>query len=431
MTNVVLDIYSIIVCLILFLYLTYGNRKHNMLNRYFRNMCAANVIMLLGDMPNWLCEGTARPWFPAVLWSGTVIYYLSAVPMVYFFTCYITEYMSERTKVSMLYKKIVLVMGIVYSIGVLLSLRRGLFFSISKENIYQRGDWFWFSQAIPFFVYLLVFFFIFLYRNHFSRRERWIFSSYILFPAFAEGIQMAFYGVALLNTAITVSLLVIFINIQLQRELLLEHQETEMTKMRISMMLSQIQPHFLYNALTAIRQLCDIDPRQAKEAIRDFAWFLRANMDSLTNEEPIPFEQELKHTKRYVNLEMQRFRGRFKVNYDIQAAEFTIPPLTLQPIVENAIRHGVMKRAEGGTVTVRAEEDEREFRILVCDDGVGFCAKGVGEREMPDRSAENSHIGTENVRKRLQAMCRGTLELDSKPGEGTTALIRIPRRDKE
>ena len=234
----------------------------------------------------------------------------------------------------------------------------------------------------------------------------------------------------MLNTAITVSLLVIFINIQLQRELLMEHQETELAKMRINIMLSQIQPHFLYNTLTTIRQLCDLDPMQAKQAIRDFAWFLRSNMDSLTNKERIPFEQELQHTKSYVNLELQRFRERLKVNYDIQSSDFTIPPLTLQPIVENAIRHGVMKREEGGTITIRTEEDEIEYRIFVYDDGIGFQVKESGEGIKTDRPEEKCHIGTENVRKRLQAMCNGTLDIYSRPGEGTTALIRIPRRDR-
>lgn len=430
MTNVVLDLYSITICLILFIYLASGNRKHNKLNRYFRNMCAANIIMLLGDMTNWLCEGTSNSWFPVLLRSGTAVYYLSAVLLVYFFACYITEYMSVRTKVSLLFKKTVLALGFFYSIGVILSLRKGLFFSISEENIYQRGEWYWLSQAIPLLVYLLACLFIFIYRRQFSKREKWIFSSYILFPVIAEGIQICFYGVALLNTAITVSLLVIFINIQLQRELLMEHQETELAKMRINIMLSQIQPHFLYNTLTTIRQLCDLDPMQAKQAIRDFAWFLRSNMDSLTNKERIPFEQELQHTKSYVNLELQRFRERLKVNYDIQSYDFTIPPLTLQPIVENAIRHGVMKREEGGTITIRTEEDEIEYRIFVYDDGIGFQVKESGEGIKRDRPEEKCHIGTENVRKRLQAMCNGTLEIYSRPGEGTTALIRIPRRDR-
>lgn len=201
----------------------------------------------------------------------------------------------------------------------------------------------------------------------------------------------------------------------------MEQQEKELTNARIDIMLSQIQPHFLYNSLTAIRRLCNVDPQKARECINDFSLFLRANMNSLTSKTPIPFEQEMKHTMSYLNLEQQRFHSRLQVVYDIKAREFDIPPLTLQPIVENAVRHGILKRTQGGTITIRSEGKKEKYCITVQDDGVGFEADTYVK-------GKHDHIGIANVRERLEAMCGGTLEIQSVPGEGTTATITIYKK---
>ena len=199
----------------------------------------------------------------------------------------------------------------------------------------------------------------------------------------------------------------------------MERQVKELAEQRIDIMLSQIQPHFLYNSLTTIRRLCDNDPQKAKETIKDFSMFLRANMNSLKSKAPIPFEQELTHVRNYLTLEQQRFQERLNVIYDIQSEDFYLPPLTLQPIVENAVRHGVLKREDGGTITIRTSETEKGHIIIVEDDGVG-----IGTMDEKDGHA---HIGVENVRGRLNALCNGTLELQGKVGFGTIMTITLPK----
>ena len=230
-------------------------------------------------------------------------------------------------------------------------------------------------------------------------------------------------GVAVVNIGVALALLFILVNIQFEHELLLKRQEKELAEQRIDMMLSQIQPHFLYNTLTTIRQLCDVDPQKAKAAIRDFSLFLRGNMDSLNSKAPIPFEQELSHVEHYLALEQQRFQERLHVVYEIAARDFSIPPLTMQPIVENAVHHGVLKREEGGTVTVKTEETSDAYLVTVSDDGVGF------RPDMRPPDDGRTHIGIENVRGRLSALCGGTLTLHSEAGVGTTALLAIPKRE--
>ena len=193
--------------------------------------------------------------------------------------------------------------------------------------------------------------------------------------------------------------------------------ENKLIQNQISIMLSQIQPHFLYNSLTAIRELCLIDPKKAYETVDEFSTYLRGNLDSLSFKKPIPFEKELSHVKTYLSLEKKRFGDNLNIIYDINASLFLIPSLTLQPIVENAVRHGVTKREDGGTVTITTEETEAEAIITVTDDGVGF--------DPTLQKSNNRHVGIANVRSRLSTMCDGTLKISSEPGVGTTAVIII------
>ena len=143
-------------------------------------------------------------------------------------------------------------------------------------------------------------------------------------------------------------------------------------------------------------------------------------MDSLTQTDLIPFGQELSHVQNYINIEKIRFGDRLKVDYAIGCTQFFIPVLTVQPLVENAIRHGVTKKREGGTVTIRTFEDARGFVIEVFDDGVGFDPALSGCDGQP-------HTGILNVRTRLQNMCGGSLEIASCPAKGTSSIVRIPK----
>jgi len=196
--------------------------------------------------------------------------------------------------------------------------------------------------------------------------------------------------------------------------------ERKLAESRISIMLSQIQPHFLYNALAVISRLCDKDPAEAKKATINFSNYLRANMNLLERTEPIPFENELNHTIGFLNLEKAMYGEALNVIYDIQTKNFKLPALTMQPIAENAIKHGIGKKEGGGTVTISTKETESGYFIIVSDDGVGF------EQEKTVDDGQR-HIGINNVRLRLSAQCGGSLEIESKPDAGTTATIIIPK----
>ena len=185
-------------------------------------------------------------------------------------------------------------------------------------------------------------------------------------------------------------------------------------------MLSQIQPHFLYNALTSIYRLCDVKPEAAKEAVSNFSKYLRGNLDSIKQTKMISFADELHHLEAYLSLEKIRYDDDLDIKYDIKATEFFIPPLTVQPLVENAVNHGISDMPHGGCVTISTEEMPDRYEIRVRDNGVGFD---------PDTIPVDgrSHVGISNVRSRLNIMCNGTLDIKSAPGQGAVAIIQIPK----
>lgn len=420
--NIALDLFCMILCLIPIVYLVNERRYQLKLNRFFMGISISNAFMILGDLADWCIQDASVPNLKLVLSLFSMVYYVSSAFVLYFFARYMDEYLklSERTRKSFL--AVVTAICSVQIFFAVLSPFTGAFYYVSDGG-YQRGPLFMISQVVPLLCYLLFTFLLILCRKKLTRRELVFFLLYIFIPLGAEMTQMFFRGIAVVNVGVTLALLFIFVNIQSERDLLIKQQEKELMEGRIDMMLSQIQPHFLYNALATIHQLCDIDPKQAKEAIRDFSLFLRGNMDSLRSKAPIPFEQELSHAENYLSLERQRFQGRLRVVYEIGARDFSIPPLTLQSIVENAVRHGVLKREEGGTVMVRTEETDTGYVITVQDDGMGFPVK-------PDEQDTRSHVGIENVRGRLDAHCGGTLTLHSERGVGTTAIITIPKEEE-
>ena len=194
--------------------------------------------------------------------------------------------------------------------------------------------------------------------------------------------------------------------------------EAELKESRISIMLSQIQPHFIYDTLGTIERMCLKDPRKAFDLVRNFSLYLRGNFSELDSVAPIRFAEEIKHVEYYVNIEKVRFPD-MNIEYDVETTEFVLPALSVQPLVENAIKHGLMRLETGGTVVIRSYETPTHFCVEVKDDGVGF------DTSLP--IDDKKHVGLRNIRGRLKAMVNGDLILESKINVGTKAVIMIPK----
>jgi len=214
------------------------------------------------------------------------------------------------------------------------------------------------------------------------------------------------------------------------REIILEERtinelENNLIQKQIYIMLSKIQPHFMYNSLSVIQQLCTINPKLAEETILEFSDFLRCNLDSLSLSEPVPFVRELRHIEAYLSLEKKRFGKKVRIVFNINYFDFKLPALTLQPIVENAVKYGIIRKENGGTVTIITEKDGDNIVVKVIDDGVGIDPWNTVQFD------GRTHIGLENIRNRLVTMCGGSLEIQCKPGEGTIAVIIVPVKKGE
>ena len=196
--------------------------------------------------------------------------------------------------------------------------------------------------------------------------------------------------------------------------------EAELKESRISIMLSQIRPHFIYNTLGTIERLCLKDPQMAFELVRNFSLYLRGNLSELDSVAPIRFSDEIKHVQHYVNIETVRFPD-IIVEYQLDSADFAIPAISVQPLVENAIKHGLMPLESGGKVVIRSYETKTHFYVEVKDNGVGFDTSVVVDKK--------EHIGMTNIRERLKAIVNGELIVESAVGVGTKATIMIPKEE--
>ena len=194
--------------------------------------------------------------------------------------------------------------------------------------------------------------------------------------------------------------------------------EAELKESRVSIMLSQIQPHFIYNTLGTIERMCLKDPEKAFDLVRNFSLYLRGNFSELDSVSPIRFSEELKHVEYYVNIEKVRFPD-MNIEYDVAATDFVLPALSVQPLVENAIKHGLMRLESGGRVLIRSYETPTHFCVEVKDDGMGF------DTSLPIEPKK--HVGLRNIRGRLKAMVNGELIIESQVGAGTRAVILIPK----
>ena len=197
-----------------------------------------------------------------------------------------------------------------------------------------------------------------------------------------------------------------------------QEQMEENARQRMRVAVLEMRPHFIYNTMMTIYSLCAQDPQKARQVTRDFSIYLRNNFAAIAQEGTIPLDKELEHTRAYLAVEQARFEGKLFVEFDTPDTMFRVPPLTLQPIVENAVKHGIDPDLEPLYVFVRTHVKDGEIVITVEDTGPGFAGVPPSDNE--------PHIALDNIRERLRTMCGGTLEIEPRRESGTKVTIRIP-----
>jgi len=239
-----------------------------------------------------------------------------------------------------------------------------------------------------------------------------------LFPICTALSGMLFYDLRLQGAGLSMMLLIVFFGYQSDMERELLDKQVELSENKVSLLMEQIHPHFIYNALQQIALLTDEDKDAVKPAILNFSQYLRKNFEALTNEKMIPFSQEMEHVDAYVALSRILPSRNFKIEKNFEITDFRIPALTVQPLVENAIYYGIGMSEEGDIIRIETKEEGGYVLVKVIDDGHG---------KQTELSTQKKHksVGTANVKTRLKILCDGEMTLN-KSDEGTEAIIKIP-----
>lgn len=422
---------------------------------YILGMQLSCAILMGSDAAAWAFRGSPGDFSRrAVVLSNFLVFFMSDVILL-FYHRYICSCLFEHAHdVKPVRDRLVEGICVLALLLIVLSQFTHLYYEIDANNVYHRNPAYVVSMLLPMAGGMLDFTLLIQYRRNISREMWMALISYLVLPLAASVIQIFCYGISFSNIAICVSMILLFLETMItqnrkrleqesvlarqekqlasqeleltrqekqlaEQELELTRQEKQLTQRRIASMMSQMRTHFIFNVLTTISGYCKIDPEKADQALIRFSRYLRRNMRFLEEDGLIPFRTEAEQLDDYVALQQMRFPNRIDYVQEFEAMDFLIPPLTIQPIVENAIKHGLIEQGKSGTVRVRSQREENGVRIEVLDDGVGF--------DLRELKKEDS-IGLRNVRYRLEKMTNASMKIESRMGEGTRVVIHIPER---
>lgn len=420
--NIILAVISITLCLMglvnVFIFWKINRRRT-------RQICITCILMAFYAVDNLaalLLRGSPGSTVRIILYCvNTAEFLLPALLIWHVAVCLLEEIGS--TKRYHAQKNGFAVLVLIHFVLLMLNLRYHWYFCLNQNNVYQRGSSYIIAFIPSMLIFLEVLYQLFKNRRMLTKSKFSALCAFCAMPVAVMPIQTMYYGLNL--TVICTVITGIILNAVITSELVQDYvrQEKNNADMKVSLLLSQMQPHFLYNSLLVIQQLCVVDSEKAYKAVGEFTDYLRHNIDmnSLTSPHLIPFEEEIGHVRNYVRLYEYRFGNDIKVVYDFEITDFMIPPLVLQPIVENAIRHGIRKTSYGkGTVTIRTAKKDGSVQIEVEDDGVGM------EIDSATGQALRESVGISNARQRINAYGHGTLTYRKAENSGTVACIVLP-----
>lgn len=386
------------------------------------------IFMLVFECLLWAFDGS--PEHSSFIMICGVLSYAFGYGMMSLYAFSIIGYIKEKRSIS--WKPAFSVLGFcaVFCALVFVSAFNEMFFYVDGQGVFRYTDLQWLLLAFNVFILVFELVIVFMNGKFLGVKRTLLLCSVSVFPLISIPLQSVWDTTPMYLSNVLSAIIMYMLyhgeisKMLAEREIMLAEQENELLQNRISIMLSQIQPHFLYNTLNTIYHLCDKDVKTAQSAVNSFADYLRNNINSLDCAELVSFDTELSHIKTYLDLEKIRFDDELEVVYDISVSDFELPVLSVQPIVENAVKHGTSKKRGGGSVTISTRENGEFYIITVADTGRGFDVSDYG-------NDGKKHIGIENVRMRLKNMCDGVLDVQSEKGKGTVATVYIPKPKKE
>ncbi len=312
-----------------------------------------------------------------------------------------------------------------------------ILYRIDGSNHYHRSWGIYLWQGITIISFLFIAAIVIVQWKKIDKFIRHIIITAVIFPFFALIGTFFVSGISLNNIAVTISALMSYMiyernrtmltvknaheledaRIQLmEKQLVIEQNKQELQENKIRLLVAQIQPHFIFNSLMALQSRSTDNP-ELYNGIRSFGKYLRASFEAMTEDTMIPFEEEMKSIRAYIQLERMNYGDKLRVEYDIEIDRFMLPALSVEPLVENAIRYGVGTYEKGGLVRISVLDEPDCILIEVWDDG-------SGGNKLTDAQKGRKSIGIENVRLRLKAMDMGELTI-TQDETGTSAVIRL------
>ena len=417
--NIACEAFTVMLMLVLVLGMAHGARTRK--RRLLVTGMLMHMVTVSADLVANFSDG--RPGLPMLVLAHTsnAISYVMGIVTCLTVTAYVYTDPNDQRLSGRVTNSIITTLWGINAFNLLLVLTNPwthLYYLITEHNEFVWGPWCWLPDILYLIQVLAMVPVVFKHRSAFDdRATQRLMGCAVLVTA---GITLSAFDLdlALLYPAIGLSFVMLCVGVQARLEAALVEARAESAESRVRLLSGQIRPHFVFNSLAAIKALVSEDPEAAETAIQDFSDYLRSHLDVMSKDRLVPFEQELDHVRHYVALEQADASAPIEVRYDLRVTDFSIPPLVVQPLVENAVRHGVKTRAEGGTVVVATRRTGDAIEVSVRDDGCGFSSA-------TERQDEHRQVGIENVRERIERQCAGRLEVAS-GSDGTVATLVIP-----
>ena len=319
---------------------------------------------------------------------------------------------------------IAIILWVVFFILLEIGFFTDFFFVITPENDFHRTRWFPFLVSPLVVIMLLNITGLIQRRKKLSKRYFIAFLIYLLpMTAFMilhmfEEIELTVFlgvGICALSMYSIITSDHIVQNFLQQRKI--AEQEREIAHQRAEVMVLQIRPHFIYNTMMSIYYLCKQDADKAQQVTLDFTTYLRKNFTAIVGENLVPFNDELEHTRAYLAVEQAQHEDMLYVEYDTPHTDFSVPPLTLQPLVENAVKHSLDPNGDPLRIYIKTRKKDEGSEIIVENNGLDYQPSDDNE----------PHIALSNIKQRLELMCKGEMTIIPRKGGGTIVTVMIPR----
>ena len=369
-------------------------------------------------------------------WTARVsvfLYYVTGAFQTLFFVQIVKKHIAEKNGLKKLKTAAFAVQLLHLPLLLLLVTNHftGLLYSFDRMSIYSRGPLYFLWTAVTVISFLFVFAVYWYHRRSTEPFLRQIICTATGIPVIGILLHaVTDPGVGFNNISVSVTAFIIFIFYEkhrtaaaVQKSQALDRARTALAENRLALeqsknvvLMAQIQPHFINNYLMSLRARCRQDP-ELYEYVTNFSLYMRAHFDALGDTKMILFEKEMESIEAYLALESENYGDRLRIEYDIAYDNFLIPAFSVQPLVENAVRHGIATYEKGGTVRISVRAQDQTTCVEIRD-------IGVGSSNITKRQSERKRIGYNNARARLRSAAAGILTVSS-DAHGTTAAISL------